>query len=207
MSITRLFDIIFSFIGLIVTLPFNLVIGLLIIIDSEGFPIYTQTRLGKNEKPFLLYKWRTMRINAETGKEILSTEGDARITKFGKILRSTFLDELLQLYNILKGEMSFVGPRPERPGLSEEFKNIPLWNKRTEVLPGLTGIAQLCGVSSNTPEEKARLDAWFVDHNSTLLYIEIGLLTAGMVLKKLAGVRCNHYRIMIGSESKDRFNR
>jgi len=208
MSIIRFCDILLSLFGLIITLPFNAVIASLIIMDSEGFPLYNQTRLGKNGVPFVLYKWRTMRKNAENGEEILSRDGDDRITSSGRILRNTFLDELPQLYNILKGDMSFVGPRPERPGLSKRFSRIKDWNKRFKVRPGLTGISQLCGVSSNTPEEKARLDRWFVENYSFRLYIKIGLLTCSMVLRKLFGIQCRNYQITTyNSQSKDRFNR
>lgn len=188
MSITRFLDIMLSLTGLIVTLPFNAIIALLILIDSLGMPLYKQTRLGKHGKPFTLYKWRTMHKNAETGNEILSKEGDDRITKFGKILRNTFLDELPQLWNILKGDMSFVGPRPERPNLSKKFSKIKDWNKRLEVLPGLTGVAQLCGVGSNTPEKKARLDAWFVKNYSVGLYAKLMVSTCAMTSKKCLGI-------------------
>ena len=110
----RMFDIVFSFLGLLVLLLPMLVIALLIVLDSPGSPIFKQERLGINGKPFFIYKFRSMRLDAEANGPQWATEDDDRCTRFGKLIRRVRLDELPQLYNILRGEMSFVGPRPER---------------------------------------------------------------------------------------------
>lgn len=143
--IKRSFDIVASTIGLILALPLAIIVYVMIKIDSPGDVIFKQRRVGKNGRIFKMLKFRSMGINAEkeTGPT-WAVEGDSRVTKVGKILRKTRLDELPQLVNVLKGEMSLVGPRPERPHFVNKFKiEIPNYDLRHTVRPGITGEAQI----------------------------------------------------------------
>ena len=142
----RLADILLSVLGLICAAPLMLVVALLIKIDSRGPVFYRQKRVGQNGKPFILSKFRSMRNDAEASTgPIFADKDDLRITRVGRVLRTTRVDELPQLLNILRGEMSFVGPRPERPFFVEQFaKEIPYYTQRLSVKPGLTGWAQVC---------------------------------------------------------------
>lgn len=152
----RVFDIVCSFLGLLILAIPMMIIALIITIDSPGAPIFKQERLGINGKPFMIYKFRSMRLDAEENGPQWADEQDPRCTHFGQILRRTRLDELPQLYNILRGDMSFVGPRPERAYFYREFeKYIPGFSNRLLVTPGLTGYAQVNGGYSLKPEEKS----------------------------------------------------
>lgn len=142
----RIFDMVISFIGIVVLALPMVIIALAIIIDSNGNPIFRQERLGKNGKPFIMLKFRSMYVDAEKGGPQWADVNDKRCTKLGYYLRKSRLDELPQLWNILKGEMSFVGPRPERRYFYEEFeKYIIGFSNRLVVTPGLTGYAQVMG--------------------------------------------------------------
>ena len=132
-----------------------MIIALVIMIDSPGSPIYIQERLGKNGKPFRMYKFRSMRLDAEDNGPKWADLKDERCTKVGYVLRKCHLDELPQLFNILKNDMSFVGPRPERACFYDKFETyIKGFSNRLEVMPGLTGYAQVNGGYDLTPEEK-----------------------------------------------------
>ncbi len=172
----RSFDILLSLFGIILFSPIMLLIVPLIKIFSPGGPaVYAQERVGKKGKVFELYKFRTMIPDAEgkTGP-VLATADDPRKTPLGKILRMTNLDELPQLFNILKGDMSFVGPRPELPIIVNEFKQmIPKYMERHKIRPGLAGWAQLHGGYSMPPEEKIKYDLFYIENWSLVMDIKI----------------------------------
>lgn len=173
--IKRLLDIAISFIGLIITLPVLIVISLVIKLYDKGPVLYKQKRITKNNKIFNLYKFRTMVVGAEkyTGP-VLSTEKDPRITPIGGFLRASRIDELPQLFNVLKGDMSIVGPRPERPFFVEQFnKEVDEFKYRVFVKAGITGLAQILGTYSTSPKTKAKYDLLYIKNYSLLLDIKI----------------------------------
>ena len=176
----RVFDIVFSVILIIVFAPVFIIVGLLILV-TMGTPIlFAQSRPGYKEKMFGIYKFRTMTNETDTKGELLP---DAqRLHGIGKFIRSTSLDELPQLFNVLKGEMSFVGPRP----LLEEY--LPLYNekqkKRHDVKPGITGWAQVNGRNAISWEQKFTLDTWYVEHRSFLLDMKILWMTMIKLFKR-----------------------
>lgn len=150
--VKRFFDFFFASIGLIILAIPMAIIALIIVLDSPGAPIFKQERLGLNGKPFVIYKFRTMHMDAEKNGPRWADREDRRCTQFGMFLRKTRIDELPQLWNILKGDMSFVGPRPERQYFYEQFeKYIVGFSNRLVVVPGLTGYAQVNG--RHEPEE------------------------------------------------------
>jgi exopolysaccharide biosynthesis polyprenyl glycosylphosphotransferase len=163
----RVVDIVLACIGLVISFPFAIVIALLIKLDG-GPIIYSQERLTKNNKYFKILKFRTMIPNAEEfSGPVLAGEDDLRITKIGKLMRLTRMDELPQLINILKGEMSFVGPRPERPFFVEQFEQeIPEYRYRSVVKAGLTGLAQVEGKYNTSVENKLRYDLIYINNYS-----------------------------------------
>ncbi|MCP3682063.1 MAG: sugar transferase [bacterium] len=186
----RTYDIFIASIGLVVSLPLMIVIGLLIKLSSRGRVIYKQKRMGENENVYYLYKFRTMIENAEkeTGA-VWSQKEDPRVTKIGRILRRTRLDELPQFWNIIKGEMSFVGPRPERPEFVERLKEeIPYYSMRQIIKPGLTGWAQVNYGYGSTDEqalEKLQYDLYYLQEMSIYLDLTIMLRTIKTVLFKV----------------------
>jgi exopolysaccharide biosynthesis polyprenyl glycosylphosphotransferase len=159
----RIGDILGSIIAIILTFPIIVVFCLFIVIDSPGSPIFIQERLGLHGKSFKIIKLRSMRVNAEEQGVQWAAKNDHRITRVGFFIRKTRFDELPQLINILKGEMSFVGPRPERPCFYNEFeKDIPHFRFRLQVKPGLTGWAQIRGGYDLLPEQKLNLDLEYI---------------------------------------------
>ncbi len=184
--VKRLIDIIGSSIGILISLPFFLIIGISIKLTDGGPVFYTQTRLTKDGKPFQIYKFRTMVQNAEKdGIPRLAAEGDARILPVGRILRRTRLDELPQIYNIFKGDMSLVGPRPERPELVEEFTaEIPEFPCRMKVKAGLTGYAQVYGKYNTTPYDKLKLDLTYIRNYSVFLDLKLIFMTPKILFLK-----------------------
>lgn len=181
--IKRLVDIVASFVALIILAIPMLLIGALIRLDSPGGAIYRQERLGKNGKPFILYKFRTMVQDAEKNGAVWAEKEDSRCTKFGRFLRLVRLDELMQLFNIFKGDMSIVGPRPERACFYDEFEEyIPGFSQRLCVKPGLTGFAQVNGGYDLKPEEKIIWDLEYIEKRSLWLDFKILLKTVGIVL-------------------------
>lgn len=178
--VKRFFDIIFSFLCLIIFFPLILLIIFLIKMKLGSPIFFTQVRPGLNEKLFILYKFRTMR--AQDNESDACLNDSERMTNFGKFLRSTSLDELPELMNILMGDMSFVGPRP----LLVEY--LPLYNKfqsrRHAVRPGLTGWAQIHGRNAITWDKKFSYDVWYIEHQSFWLDIKILFLTLIKVLKR-----------------------
>ena len=180
--VKRIFDVIMSSLALVVlALPMAL-IALVIVVESPGKPIYAQTRLGKNEKPFTIYKFRSMLMNAEADGLRWAENDDERVTKVGKALRKTRLDELPQLWNILIGDMSFVGPRPERPEFYAVFDTYIIgFRQRMLVKPGLSGLAQVNGGYDLKPEEKIVYDLKYIDSQSVWLDFFCMLKTIGVV--------------------------
>lgn len=181
----RLFDFLLSFLALIILSPIFLFISVAVKIDSKGPVLFKQERIGKDCKIFKIYKFRSMCVGAEqTGTGQYSFEGDPRVTKVGKFIRATSLDELPQLINILKGEMSFVGPRPPltyHPWELSEYTDEQL--RMFEVRPGITGWAQVNGRKEVEWHQRIKLNVYYVDHCSLLLDIKIIFLTFVKVIK------------------------
>ena len=174
-SAKRLFDILLALLALAALLPLLLAIAALVKLTSKGPALYRQERVGKNGTPFVILKFRTMADGAEaqTGPT-LSTTGDKRVTPVGGILRRFRLDELPQLVNIVKGEMSLVGPRPERPYFVEQFAaKIPGYRDRHKVKPGLTGLAQVLGAYSTPAEQKLAYDLAYIHRQSLWLTVPV----------------------------------
>lgn len=185
--IKRTLDIIFSIIGMILLIPVWPIVALLVRYDSPGPVFFRQIRVGEREVPFTIYKFRTMRQDAEkeTGA-VWACENDVRITKVGKFLRKTRLDEIPQLYNVLKGDMSLVGPRPERPEFVEQLNDkVPYYTTRHFMKPGVTGWAQICypyGASDEDALEKLRYDLYYIKNYTVLFDFLITLETVKVVL-------------------------
>ncbi|KXS40792.1 MAG: undecaprenyl-phosphate galactose phosphotransferase [Candidatus Frackibacter sp. T328-2] len=183
-GIKRLTDIVASLIGLIISLPILLITAVAIKLESSGPVIFKQQRVGLNGKEFTIYKLRSMVKNAEakTGP-VWAKKNDMRVTKVGKFIRKTRIDELPQFVNILKGEMSLVGPRPERAVFIEEFsKDYPHFEDRLLVKPGVTGLAQVTGGYELTPHQKARLDLLYIRRQGLWLDIKVLLQTVRVVI-------------------------
>jgi len=181
----RLFDILLSLLVLIILFPVLLLIAVLIKIDSKGPVIFKQERIGLHGKVFQIYKFRTMCVNAEhTGSGVYSGKGDPRVTRIGRILRATSADELVQALNILRGEMSFIGPRPPltyHPWPYEEYTEEQ--KRMFEVRPGITGWAQVNGRKNVEWNRRIELNVWYIDHLSLWLDIKIFFLTIFKVLR------------------------
>ena len=176
----RAFDLILTLLGLIVAAPVMAVIALLVIY-FHGWPVlFRQQRPGLYGRPFWLYKFRSMSNARDDADRLLPDE--QRLTRFGRFLRSTSLDELPELVNVLRGEMSLVGPRPLLMQYLERYS--PEQARRHDVLPGITGWAQINGRNAQTWEERFRLDLWYVDHWSLKLDLKILLLTVGKVFQR-----------------------
>lgn len=166
-AVKRGFDIAVSFFGGIILLIPMLMIALAIKMDSPGEALFKQERLGKGGVPFVMYKFRSMRVDAEAEGPQWAKENDERCTKVGRFLRYTRLDELPQLWNILKGEMSFVGPRPERAYFYDKFeKEVFGFRNRLMVTPGLTGWAQINGGYELHPKEKLEYDMEYIKNRN-----------------------------------------
>jgi len=190
-AITRLVDIIVAALILLVGSPLWLLIALAIRINSPGAVIYKQTRIGRNGRPFKVYKFRSMYKNAdqvlaalmahnEAQGPLFKMKDDPRITAIGKFLRRTSFDEIPQLINVLRGEMSLVGPRPPLP---EEVAQYEEWQKgRLAIKPGMTGLWQVRGRSDISFEEGVLMDLYYIEHQSLRLYFQILLRTIPAVL-------------------------
>ena len=184
--VKRALDITGALIGIILTAPFFLIISICIKLTDRGPIIYKQTRLTKDGKQFEIYKFRTMIQNAEAnGVPRLASEHDPRILPIGRMLRRTRLDELPQIYNILKGEMSIVGPRPERPELAKALtEEIPEFPYRLLVKAGLTGYAQVYGKYNTTAYDKLKLDLTYIRNYSFLLDLKLIIMTPKILFLK-----------------------
>jgi len=183
----RIFDFIFAFAFLIISLPLWLIISLIIKFESPGPIFYKQTRIGQEGKPFKLVKFRSMVKDAEKDGPKMAEENDPRVTKSGRFLRKTRLDELPQLWSVIKGKMSFVGPRAERPEFHQELKSkIPFYQERYLIKPGLSGWAQIKhGYSSSIEDnfEKIQHDLYYIKNRSFVLDLSIILKTINIILR------------------------
>lgn len=185
-GIKRLADIFLSAIGLIILSPLMILVSLAIFLYDRGPVFYRQTRYTKGGKTFKILKFRSMIPNAEKdGVARLAAENDDRITPIGKFIRATRLDELPQFINIFKGDMSFVGPRPERPEIADEYtKEVPEFAYRLKVKAGLTGYAQVFGKYNTTSYDKLKLDMIYVENCSLLMDMKLLLLTLKVIFMK-----------------------
>jgi exopolysaccharide biosynthesis polyprenyl glycosylphosphotransferase len=182
----RAMDIVLSALGLLGTLPLMLVAAVLVKLSSPGPVFYRQERMGRDGRLFNIYKFRSMRVDAEASTgPVWATPGDARVTPVGQFLRRTSIDELPQLLNVLVGDMSLVGPRPERPHFIEQFRqHVPKYMDRHLVRSGLTGWAQANGLrgEEGTIEERTRYDIYYIENWSLLFDLRIIFKTALEVL-------------------------
>ena len=182
----RALDVLISLLLLIPATPIMLITAIIVRLESPGPVIYKQDRVGLFEKEFTVYKFRSMRADAEKNGAVWASAHDARVTKFGKFIRKVRIDELPQIWNILKGDMSFIGPRPERMAFVTKLKEtIPYYSLRHTVKPGLTGWAQVCypyGASEDDARRKLEYDLYYIKNMSILLDINIVFKTVGVVL-------------------------
>lgn len=182
----RALDVLISLLLLVPAAPIMLLTALVVRLESPGPVIYKQDRVGLFEKEFTVYKFRSMRADAEKNGAVWASAHDARVTKFGKFIRKVRIDELPQIWNILKGDMSFIGPRPERMAFVTKLKEtIPYYSLRHTVKPGLTGWAQVCypyGASEDDARRKLEYDLYYIKNMSILLDINIVFKTVGVVL-------------------------
>lgn len=181
----RAMDIVCSLLGLIIALPFMLVIAILIKAYDGGPVLYKQNRLTKDGRVFQIWKFRSMRVESEKKGARLAMKDDDRITPVGRVLRQIHFDELPQIFNILKGDMSLVGPRPERPEIAEQYlEEIPEFHYRLKVKAGLTGYAQVYGKYNTTPYDKLKLDLTYIETYSFLQDIKLLMLTFKILFQK-----------------------
>lgn len=177
-AVKRVLDFLFALLLLIILLPIFLIVSIAIKLDSKGPVLFKQLRSGKNGKEFMMYKFRSMSAN----NDVHDFKKENQMTKVGKFIRKTSLDEIPQLINIIKGEMSFIGPRPWITDYQKYFtKN---QKRRLEVLPGITGLAQATGRNNLTVYEKLRLDVYYVDHLSFKMDMKVIYGTVKTVLSK-----------------------
>lgn len=181
MLFKRIFDLFIAFFLVLVLSPVMALIAIAIKLDSKGPILFTQIRSGKRGATFKIFKFRTMIEDAEKiGTKVFTSADDPRVTKVGRFLRNSSLDELPQLFNIIRGEMSLVGPRPTLPYQVEKYTHRQ--RRRLEVLPGVTGWAQVNGRKSLTWPQKIDLDIWYVDNQTFFLDIKILFMTVCRVL-------------------------
>lgn len=181
----RGFDIVVSFLVGVVLLVPMLLVSLIIVLDSKGPAIYKQERLGKNGKPFMMYKFRSMRVEAEVKGPQWADKNDDRCTRVGRVIRKIHVDEFPQLLNIFLGQMSFVGPRPERAYFYDRFETyIHGFRNRLSVRPGLTGWAQVNGGYDVTPEQKIVLDMEYIQKRSLLMDAKCILKTVKLIFTR-----------------------
>jgi len=182
----RCVDIVAALMTSLIFSPFAMIVCLAIFLDSKGPVLYRQERVGQDGRIFKLLKFRSMRVNAEGEEPVWAEVNDPRVTRVGKVIRKLRLDEIPQVVNVLKGEMSFVGPRPERPFFTEKLQQeVPFYSLRHSVKPGITGWAQICypyGASKEDALEKLKYDLYYIKHMSFLLDLTIFLETGKIVL-------------------------
>lgn len=181
--VKRLFDVLLCILAMIIAVPIIVITCILVRLESKGNPIYKQERSGRFGKTFNVFKIRSMYTDAEKNGPQWANKNDNRVTQVGRFIRKTRIDELPQLFNIIKGDMSIVGPRPERPYFTEKFsKDIPNFKDRLSVMPGLTGYAQVNGGYDITPLEKLNLDLKYIENRGVLEDLKIILKTVKIVL-------------------------
>lgn len=190
---------------LLVSMPIILIAAVLVRLTSGGPVIYAQKRLGRNGRVFSIYKIRTMYRDSEPNGAQWCVPGDRRVTPVGRMLRSTHIDELPQLINILQGDMSLIGPRPERPEIASELgKALPRYRRRLDVRPGLTGLAQVLqppDADLNMVRSKLALDLYYIDHWSLWLDLRIFLATVPHVLSVAPETIARMFRLPQASSS------
>lgn len=173
------FDFCFAFLIICITLPLLFILGFLLFLQNSGTPFFSQVRPGLKEKPFTIYKLKTMQDTRDNQGVLLPD--NQRITPLGKIIRKLSLDELPQFWNVLNGDMSFVGPRPLLP------EYLPLYNKkqknRHNLKPGITGLAQVKGRNTISWQQKFEYDLWYIENQSFILDLKILLFTVGKIFK------------------------
>jgi len=189
----RFLDIATVLIGLTIGLPILLLIGIAIALESRGSVLYSQERVGLNGCIFRMFKFRSMVVDAERDSgPVWATETDPRVTRVGAILRRTHLDELPQLLNVLRGDMSVVGPRPERPAMVDRLaKLVPGYHERLAVLPGITGLAQVRHVydqSTKTVKQKLRYDRCYIGRRGSFA-LDVWIMAATVGLMAGGGMR------------------
>ena len=184
-AMKRLIDFFCSFILLILTSPFMLIVAICVKVYDGGPVLYKQVRCTVGGKEFKILKFRSMRVDAEKdGVARLASQKDDRITPVGHVIRACRLDELPQLWNIFKGDMSFIGPRPERPEIIAQYeKEMPEFNFRMKVKAGLAGYAQVYGKYNTTPYDKLKLDLTYIENYSIWLDLKLMLLTLKILFK------------------------
>jgi sugar transferase (PEP-CTERM system associated) len=186
LAIKRIFDLLFAGCGLLLSMPITLFIALLIKVESPGPIFYCQERVGERGKPFHVIKFRSMRQDAEKHGAVWAQKNDPRVTRIGAFIRKTRIDEIPQMWNVLRGEMSIVGPRPERPIFVEQLnKKIPYYSLRHSVKPGITGWAQICypyGASEEDALHKLEYDLYYIKNLSIFLDFLIAFRTIKTVL-------------------------
>ena len=181
----RMLDILVSGLGLLILSPIMLIIALIVKLYDHGPVFYTQSRLTCDGKEFMIYKFRSMRVDSEKNGARLASKHDSRITPVGHVLRNLHLDELPQLFNVFKGDMSLVGPRPERTEIMQEYeKEIPEFYYRLKVKAGLTGYAQVYGKYNTTPYDKLKLDLFYIENYSFVLDIKLLFMTVKIFFQK-----------------------
>lgn len=184
-AIKRAVDLVFSGVGILILSPLMLLIALAVKLCDGGPVLYFQDRLTVHGRPFKICKFRSMYVNSEKHGARLAAKHDARITPVGHVLRNLHLDELPQLFNVFKGDMSLVGPRPERKAIMEEYeKEIPEFYYRLKVKAGLTGYAQVYGKYNTTPYDKLKLDLFYIENYSFLLDLKLLFMTVKIFFQK-----------------------
>lgn len=203
----RIFDVVCAVIGLVLTSPLILLTALAIKLEDRGPVFYSQVRLTKNGREFHILKFRSMSVNAEqNGVARLATQNDCRVTKVGKVIRTCRIDELPQLINILLGDMSVVGPRPERPEIAKQYEQIlPEFSLRLQVKAGLTGLAQVYGHYNTDPYHKLQMDLMYINDMSFLKDMQLILATVRVLFQKerTQGVACDQETAMRSEPEKD----
>lgn len=203
--VKRSMDIICSLIGLILASPFMLVIAVLIKAYDGGPVFYKQQRLTKDGRIFEIIKFRSMKVGSEKEGARLAMKKDGRVTPVGKVLRNIHFDELPQIFNILKGDMSLVGPRPERPEIAAQYrKDIPEFDYRLKVKAGLTGYAQVYGKYNTTPYDKLKLDLTYIQTYSVWQDIKLVLLTFKILFQKENTEGVEAWQVTAATKEKDR---
>jgi len=202
----RAFDVAASLGGIVLTMPIMLITAMLIYLEDRGPVIYRQTRLTRNGREFEILKFRSMRVNAEQdGVARLASQNDSRITKIGQFIRTCRIDELPQLFNILKGDMSIVGPRPERPEIAEQYEaELPEFALRLQVKAGLTGMAQIYGRYNTDPYHKLQMDLMYINEMSLMTDLMLIMKTMKILFVKesTAGIKTGQITAIADNNAK-----
>lgn len=182
LPIKRILDILFSLMLIILTFPIVMVTVVAVKCESHGPIFYKQVRVGLMGRKIVITKFRSMYMDAEKNGAQWAQKNDSRVTRVGKIIRRTRIDELPQLFSVLKGDLSLIGPRPERPNFTEEFSHkYPGFEKRLRIKPGLSGYAQINGGYDIDPGQKAKLDCYYINHLSFWIDVKIFISTIKII--------------------------